>query len=110
MASDRGLLVSARRHPDRRLLADRQAAGRGLGAGPGHPALSRARLKSHVGLGFTRSCALTMPISTMAAAAIDSVMPGPSRSRPMPYSTGLMPPPTKNEKVWNATAELRAAG
>ena len=44
MAAHRRLLVSARRHADRRVLADRQAAGGRLGAGPGRRALSRARL------------------------------------------------------------------
>ena len=44
MAAHRRLLVSARRHSDRRVLADRQAAERRLGAGPGRGALSRPRL------------------------------------------------------------------
>ena len=46
LAPDRRLLVSARRHPDRRLLAVRAGAGRGLGAGSGRAALSRPGLNS----------------------------------------------------------------
>ena len=42
MAADRRLLVSARRHADRRVLADRAVAGRRVAAGPGRGALSRA--------------------------------------------------------------------
>ncbi len=42
VAQDRRLLVSPRRYPDRRLLADRQATGRCLAAGSGRTALSRA--------------------------------------------------------------------
>ena len=45
MAEDRRLLVSARRHSDRCLLADGSAAGRRLAAGSGRAALSRSRLK-----------------------------------------------------------------
>ena len=41
---DRRLLVPARRHPDRRLLADRQTAEGRLGSRPGRRALSRPRL------------------------------------------------------------------
>src|SRR5262245_43827346 len=44
MAAHRRLLVSARRHADRRVLAGGQASGRRLGAGPGRSTLSRARL------------------------------------------------------------------
>ena len=40
----RRLLVSARRHPDRRVLADRQTAQGHVGARPGRRALSRAGL------------------------------------------------------------------
>ncbi len=45
MAAHRGLLVSARRHPDRRVLADRHGSQRSLGARPGRPLLSRTRLR-----------------------------------------------------------------
>ena len=45
MAAHRRLLVSARRHADRRLLADRRAAGRTMAAGPGRAALSRAGMR-----------------------------------------------------------------
>ena len=41
MAADRRLLVSARRHADRRLLAERHAARRPVAARPGRAALSR---------------------------------------------------------------------
>ena len=41
---DRRLLVSARRHPDRRVLADRPAAEGRLGPRPGRRALPRPRL------------------------------------------------------------------
>ena len=44
MAAHRRLLVSARRHPDRRVLADRQAAEGHVDAGPGRGALSRPGL------------------------------------------------------------------
>ena len=44
LAADRRLLVSARRHPDRRVLADRRAARRAVAARPGRRAVSRARL------------------------------------------------------------------
>ncbi len=44
MAAHRRLLVSARRHSDRRVLAGRQVAEGCLGARPGCRALSRARL------------------------------------------------------------------
>ena len=44
MAAHRWLLVSARRHPDRRVLADRPATRRGLGAGSGRRPLSGPRL------------------------------------------------------------------
>ena len=44
LAQDRRLLVSARRHPDRRLLADRRAAGGPLGPRPGRRPLSRPGL------------------------------------------------------------------
>ena len=44
LAADRRLLVSARRHPDRRLLPDRRAAGRAVAARSRCGALSRARL------------------------------------------------------------------
>ncbi len=43
--ADRRLLVSARRHADRCVLAGRQTAQGRLGARPGRRALSRARLK-----------------------------------------------------------------
>ena len=46
MAADRRLLVSARRHADRRVLADRRAAHGPVGSRPGRRALSRARLRS----------------------------------------------------------------
>ena len=42
MAAHRRLLVSARRHADRRVLADRAPAGRRVAARPGRRALSRA--------------------------------------------------------------------
>ena len=42
LAADRRLLVSARRHPDRRVLADRGAARGPVAAGPGCRGLSRA--------------------------------------------------------------------
>ena len=42
VAADRGVLVSARRHPDRRVLADRGAAGGVLGAGAGRARVPRA--------------------------------------------------------------------
>ena len=45
MAADRRLLVSARRHPDRRVLADRPPAEGHVGPRSGRRALSRARLK-----------------------------------------------------------------
>ena len=45
LAADRRLLVSARRHADRRVLADRPPAGGPVAAGPGCAALSRARLR-----------------------------------------------------------------
>ena len=45
LAQNRRLLVPARRHADRRLLAERQAAERRLAARSGRRALSRARLK-----------------------------------------------------------------
>ena len=45
MAAHRRLLVSARRHADRRVLAGRQAAEGYLGAGPGRRAVSRQRLE-----------------------------------------------------------------
>lgn len=44
MAEDRRLLVSARRHSDRRFLADRSGARRRVAAGSGCCALSRSRL------------------------------------------------------------------
>ena len=44
MAADRRLLVPARRHPDRRLLADGRRAGGPVAAGPGRADLSRAGL------------------------------------------------------------------
>src|ERR1700742_790420 len=44
MASNRRLLVSARRHSDRRVLADRPAAQRAVGSEPGRRALSGPRL------------------------------------------------------------------
>src|SRR3954451_21463424 len=47
MAADRRLLVSARRHSDRRVLADWKIAERGVGSGPRRRALSRARLRLH---------------------------------------------------------------
>ena len=46
MAADRRLLVSARRHPDRRLLSDRRAACRGCGCPTGRCALSRTGLSA----------------------------------------------------------------
>ena len=46
LAADRRLLVSARRHSDRRVLADRATAEGRLGARPGRRALSRPRLSS----------------------------------------------------------------
>ena len=46
LAQDRRLLVSARRHSDRRVLADRRIAEGRLGARPGRRALSRPRLKT----------------------------------------------------------------
>jgi 7-cyano-7-deazaguanine reductase len=45
MAADRGLLVSARGHPDRRLLPDGADARGRLDPRPGRAALSRAGLK-----------------------------------------------------------------
>ena len=45
MASDRRLLVSARRHSDRRLLADRRAARGPVGARPGRRLLSRPGMR-----------------------------------------------------------------
>ena len=42
LAADRRLLVPARRHPDRRVLADRGAARGPVAAGPGRAGLSRA--------------------------------------------------------------------
>ena len=51
MAADRRLLVSARRHPDRRLLADRRAARGPLAAGPGRPAYRGRRLTPRPALG-----------------------------------------------------------
>jgi 7-cyano-7-deazaguanine reductase len=45
LAQDRRLLVSARRHSDRRVLADRGTAQGRLGARSGCGALSRARLR-----------------------------------------------------------------
>ena len=47
MAAHRRLLVSARRHADRRVLADRQTAEGRVGAGPGRAAVSRARVVRH---------------------------------------------------------------
>jgi hypothetical protein len=44
------------------------------------------------------------PIRIIATPVIDSVTGAPSHSSPTLYSTGLMPPPMKNEKVWKATA------
>ncbi len=44
LAADRRLLVSARRHPDRRLLPDGRAAGRAVAARSRCRTLSRARL------------------------------------------------------------------
>ena len=49
MAQDWRLLVSARRHSDRRVLAVGPAACRAVGAGPGGRALSRARLIGRAG-------------------------------------------------------------
>ena len=45
LAQDRRLLVPARRHPDRRVLADRHAARGPVAARPGRAALSRAGLR-----------------------------------------------------------------
>src|SRR4051812_4481014 len=47
MAAHRRLLVSARRHSDRRVLADWKIAERGVGSGPRRRALSRAGLRLH---------------------------------------------------------------
>ena len=46
LVQDRRLLVPARRHADRRVLAERQAAEGGLDPRPGRRSLSRARLTS----------------------------------------------------------------
>ena len=46
LAQNRRLLVSARRHPDRRLLAERQAAEGGVAPRPGRRPLSRPRLRT----------------------------------------------------------------
>ena len=52
MAAHRRLLVSARRHADRRVLAGGQTAGGRLGARPGRRALSRAGLRHDVMAGL----------------------------------------------------------
>src|SRR3954469_995908 len=58
MAAYRRLLVSARRHSDRRVLADRQAAKGNLGSRSGRPALSRTRVKTEIDIsGRDRSAA-----------------------------------------------------
>ncbi len=44
VAAHRRLLVSARRHPDRRVLADRRAAGRGMDPATGRGAVSWPRM------------------------------------------------------------------
>ena len=49
LAAHRRLLVSARRHTDRRLLADRRAARRPVAARPGRAALSRAWVRRYAG-------------------------------------------------------------
>ncbi len=55
LAACRGLLVSARRHAHRRLLADRRAAARTVAAGPGCGLVSRPRLMPRVPLRRGRS-------------------------------------------------------
>ena len=75
VAADRRLLVSARRHADRRVLAGRHAAEGRLGAGPGRRAVSRARLSR---FGPRQQVARpTMPVSAMAAEQIASVAGAP---------------------------------
>ncbi len=55
LAADRRLLVSARRHPDRRVLADRCAARGRLGPGPGRAVLPRPGLMRLMLCRVTRS-------------------------------------------------------
>ena len=67
MAAHRRLLVPARRHADRRVLADRAAAGRRVAARPGRCALSRAGLAASIGgvvgaaTGASRRCPPSAP-------------------------------------------------
>ena len=56
LAQNRRLLVPARRHPDRRLLAERQAAERRLAARSGRRPLSRAWLNQGLGRGTKTIC------------------------------------------------------
>ena len=55
LAAHRRLLVSARRHPDRRVLPDRRAARRAVAARPGRRALSRPRLTPAMAAAASRS-------------------------------------------------------
>ncbi len=73
IAAHRRLLVSARRHADRRVLAGRALAEGRLAARPGRRALSRARL-GHTGVGAGRRshCAQVNPTATSTTAPNNS--------------------------------------
>ena len=83
MAAHRRLLVSARRHADRRVLADGQVAEGRLGAGPGRRALSRPRLDG--GSGRRSHCAQIKPVADQHARR-RTAAPGqcPMLERPAP--------------------------
>ena len=97
LAADRRLLVSARRHPDRRLLADGRAARGPVAAGPGRRALSRAGLSLADGprsssTAPARSAAMSAapgspPGSTSPSSAASSVQARDRRARPRPSAT-----------------------
>ena len=92
MAAHRRLLVSARRHSDRRVLADRQIAEGDVDSRSGRRALSRARLGLYVGSrgrirrpGRGRSSrAQARPSATITAAAVSKVGILPTFWRPKP--------------------------
>ena len=85
MAAHRRLLVSARRHADRRVLAAGQIAGRRLGAGPGRRALSRARLDADcVSAGRRSHCAQVKPTPNSTTAPNSSTGSRPMLFKPAP--------------------------
>ena len=104
LPADRRLLVPARRHPDRRVLADRRGAEEPVAAGPGRRPLS--------GAGLTGRVRSRRPRGRRQDDDGRDAMLGrrPIARRPTPNTTTPSAWPQKNEKACSATAEARACG